>query len=231
MVTKQRAEHRGPQMVKNMKCTVETDVSKVRAATAIALAALLLTACTPGQGENMPSDPHIAGIVHVCTSCHGFEGRSISPTFPRLAGQQQDYLEAQLKAFRDHTRADPHAHTYMWGMAGRLSDADIAGIAGYFSSQQPVAGTPGDPALMAKGKAIFENGIPDRDVPACHVCHGERGEGNGIVPRLAGQHLDYIEEQLRNFASNARANAIMHFNAQNLSPQEIEELATYVRSL
>jgi cytochrome c553 len=231
MVTKQRAEHRGSHMVKNMKSTVETDGGKARAATAIAFAALLLTACTAGQGENMPSDPHIAGIVHVCTSCHGFEGRSISPTFPRLAGQQQDYLEAQLKAFRDHTRADPHAHTYMWGMAGRLSDADIAGIAAYFSSQKPVAGTPGDPTLMAEGKAIFENGIPDRDVPACHVCHGDHGQGNGIVPRLAGQHLDYIEEQLRNFASNARANAIMHFNSQNLTPQEIEELATYVRSL
>lgn len=218
-------------MVEKISLRVEAGFSNAHAAAAIALATLALTACTPGEGEKMPSDPHIAGIVHVCTSCHGFEGRSISPTFPRLAGQQKDYIKAQLTAFRDHTRADPHAHTYMWGMAARLTDSDIAGIASYFSSQKPVAGTPGDPALMAKGKEIFDNGIAKRDVPACHVCHGDQGQGNGIVPRLAGQHVQYIEEQLRNFASNARANAIMHFNSQNLSPQETKELATYVGSL
>ncbi len=202
-----------------------------RLAMVMALAAVTVAACALEQESNLPSDPHVAGLVHVCSSCHGFEGRSISPTFPRLAGQQEQYIEAQLHAFRDHTRADPHAHTYMWGMAARLTDSDIKGLATYFSSRQPVPGTPGDPTLMAAGKAIFDNGIESRSVPACQVCHGDKGQGADAVPRLAGQHPEYIEEQLTNFASNARANEIMHFNAQNLSPQEIKEIATYVGSL
>lgn len=201
------------------------------AASAVALVALTVAACTLVPEPQEPSDPHIAGLVHVCSSCHGLEGRSISPTFPRLAGQQEEYIEAQLKAFRDHTRADPHAHTYMWGMAARLSDSDIKGLAEYFSSRRPVPGSPGDPALMSAGKAIFDNGIEARDVPACQVCHGDHGQGAEAVPRLAGQHPEYIEEQLTNFASNARANEIMHFNSQNLTPQEIREIAAYVGSL
>jgi cytochrome c553 len=204
---------------------------KVRSVVALAFAALAMAACADVQEASGPSDPHIAGLVHVCSSCHGFEGRSISPTFPRLAAQQEEYIKTQLKAFHDHTRADPHAHTYMWGMAARLTDADIQGLAAYYSSRSAVPGTPGDPALMAAGKAIFDNGIDDRSVPACQVCHGDKGQGADAVPRLAGQHPEYIEEQLANFASNARANEIMHFNAQNLTPQEIKQIAAYVGSL
>jgi cytochrome c553 len=202
-----------------------------RSALAFGLVAIVAAACSSVQEEAGPSDPHIAGLVHVCSSCHGFEGRSISPTFPRLAGQREEYIEEQLTAFRDHTRADPHAHTYMWGMAARLTDSDIKGLATYYSSRAPVAGSPSDVALMAAGKTIFDNGIEARDVPACQVCHGEKGEGNDAIPRLAGQHPGYIAEQLANFASSARDNAIMHFNAQNLSPQEINQLAAYVGSL
>jgi cytochrome c553 len=173
----------------------------------------------------------IDGTVHVCTSCHGFGGRSISPTFPNLAGQQHDYIVAQLQAFRDHTRADPHAHTYMWGMAAHLSDAMIEGLAKYFSSQPPAAATPGDPALIAAGKKIFTDGISDRGVPACMSCHGDKAQGAGTIPRLADQHPGYIEEQLTNFASMARANEIMHMTSKDLKPEEIRALAAYVGSL
>src|SRR6516162_10008059 len=113
--------------------------------TALFLTALVVVAC--GGATQAPQaagepPPDIAGIVHVCSSCHGPGGHSISSTFPRLAGQQKDYLVAQLTAFRDHKRADPHAQTYMWGMAARLSDENIDGIATYYSSQAPVAGAP-----------------------------------------------------------------------------------------
>jgi len=195
------------------------------------IVALVAVACTAGPNDTLPSDAHVAGLVHVCSSCHGLEGRSVSPTFPRLNGQREDYLVEQLTAFREHTRADPHAHTYMWGMAARLTDADIKGLAAYYASRAPAAGSSGNSASMAAGKAIFDNGIEARDVPACQVCHGARGEGNEAIPRLAGQHPEYIREQLGNFASNARANEIMHFNSQNLTPQEIDELAAYVGSL
>jgi len=189
---------------------------------------LALAACSSGEPRG---DTVIQGTVHVCSSCHGLEGRSISPTFPRLAGQQHDYLVNQLRAFRDHTRADPHAHTYMWGMAATLSDATIDGLAAYYSSQTPAAGTPGDPALMAAGQKIFEDGIEAHDVPACWTCHGEKGEGVNNIPRLAGQHTAYIEEQLANFASMARANEVMHENSENLTPDEIRAVAAYFGSL
>lgn len=173
----------------------------------------------------------VAGTVHVCSSCHGPGGRSISSTFPRLAGQQKDYLAAQLKAFRDHTRADPHAKTYMWGMAARLSDQLIDGIAEYYSRQPPVAGTPDASQQAQAGRAIYNDGIPAQSVPACKSCHGDRDEGNSVIPRLAGQHAPYIERQLEAFASMARANEVMHENTKNLTPEQIRDLAAYLRTL
>ena len=126
----------------------------------------------------------------------------------------------QLKAFRDKSRADPHAHTYMWGMAAKLSDETIDGLAASYAAMPPAAGTPGDPAEMAAGEKIYPRGHPAAtEVPACIACHGEKAEGAGVIPRLAGQHRGYLERQLSAFASNARANEIMHENSKNLTPE------------
>lgn len=208
------------------------------AATCAALVAV--AACTGNQlpagkpGAAVASAPvtqdEVRGTVHVCSSCHGFEGRSISPTFPRLAGQQKDYLVAQLKAFRDRTRADPHAKTYMWGMAAHLSNAMIEGVATYFSTQPPVAGLPDASPEAAAGAKIYANGITSEKVPACAGCHGPKAAGLGPIPRLAGQHSDYIVRQLAAFASNARDNPIMHANAKGLTPEQINELAAFLRT-
>jgi cytochrome c553 len=194
----------------------------------VILPVVVLAACnnsTP-NGETV-----VEGTVHVCSSCHGLEGRSISPTFPNLAGQQHDYLVGQLQAFRDHTRADPHAHTYMWGMAAELSDPTIDGLAAYYAAQAPAPGTPGDPTSVVAGQAIFANGIASRGVPACMTCHGAKAEGLSAFPRLASQHPSYIEDQLVNFASQARANAIMHETSKDLTPAEMKQIAAYVGSL
>ncbi len=196
----------------------------------LALAALALAACNttapPLKGEGASSV--VAGTVHVCSSCHGPGGRSISSTFPRLAGQQKDYIEAQLKAFRDHTRADPHAKTYMWGMAARLSDPTIEAIAAYYATQTPVAGEPASSPEITAGKKIFTAGIPSQSVPACMACHGDKAQGNGPIPRLAGQHPAYLARQLEAFASNARANVIMHQNSKNLTAAQISEVTVYL---
>ena len=204
------------------------DRSGHRAGSAAILAAVLLVvaACTPTKEEGPPAS--VAGTEHVCSSCHGMGGKSFNSTFPRLAGQQREYLVTQLKAFRDHSRADPHAHTYMWGMAAHLTDETIEGLAAYYAAQPPVAGTPGDPVLMAAGATIFREGIPAQDVPACMACHGERAEGNGAFPRLAGQHDGYLERQLAAFASMARANEMMHENSKNLTQAQIGAVAAYL---
>ena len=176
-------------------------------------------------------EQQVKGNVHLCSSCHGITGRSVSPEFPILAAQQADYLEAQLHSFRDHSRADPHAHTYMWGMAAHLDDAAITGLARYFASQPAVPGRPVDEKTATAARAIFTEGIEAKGVPACAACHGDKAEGQGAVPRLAGQHRDYLADQLRLFRSNSRANETMHQNALNLTEPEIEALANYLSSL
>ena len=196
-----------------------------------AFVALAIAGCGGTAPESGSADLTAAGTVHVCSSCHGPDGRSISPTFPRLAGQQKDYIVAQLQAFRDKTRADPHAQTYMWGMAARLSDPTIDAIATYYSSQTPFAGAPSDSPQIVAGKKIFTEGIPSESVPACMACHGENAEGNGPIPRLAGQHQAYLARQLEAFASMARANEIMHENSKDLTPQQIIEVTAYLATL
>jgi cytochrome c553 len=165
-----------------------------------------------------------------CSACHGARGVSVAPTFPNLAGQQAPYLEAQLKAFRDRSRADPHAQAFMWGMAAQLTDATISEIAKFFAAQPPAPGRPADPAEVAAGKKIFEGGIEAQHVPACRTCHGEKAQGNGPFPRLAGQHRNYLERQLAAFISNARANEIMHENSKNLTALQISQLAAFLSS-
>ena len=198
---------------------------------AFGLVALTVAACSGAGPESASVDPTVAGTVHVCSSCHGPDGRSVSPTFPRLAGQQKDYIVAQLQAFRDKTRADPHAQTYMWGMAAQLSDQNIDAIAAYYSSQAPVAGAPSASPETVAGAKIYTEGIPSENVPACMSCHGEKAAGNGPIPRLAGQHQAYLARQLEAFASMARANEIMHENSKDLTAEQISEVTAYLATL
>src|SRR6202051_2536711 len=92
--------------------------------------------------------------IETCGTCHGVNGRSVSPTFPNLAAQQAPYIELQLKAFKDQSRADPDAQAYMWGMASQLSDATISGLAKYFSQQPAAEGKSGNAPLIAQGKTL-----------------------------------------------------------------------------
>ncbi len=167
-------------------------------------------------------------IRRECSACHGARGISVSPTFPNLAAQSAAYLEAQLKAFRDRSRADPHAQAFMWGMAAQLTDSTISGIAAYFASQPPSKGTAADPAEVAAGKTIYEDGIAAQQIPPCKSCHGPKAEGIGPFPRLAGQHRDYVEKQLEAFAVNLRANPIMHENSKNLTALQISQVAAFL---
>ena len=190
---------------------------------------LALAGCGPAHEEAAPKS--VAGTVHLCSSCHGFDGRSVSPTFPILAAQKAEYLEAQLHAFRDHSRADPHAHTYMWGMAAHLDDQTIAGVAAYFAGLPEAPPKPVNPATVDLAKRIFTEGVAEREVPPCGACHGDDAKGQGEFPRLASQHAGYLAEQLRHFRSNARSNETMHVNALNLTDAEIDALANYLSSM
>ncbi len=169
----------------------------------------------------------------VCASCHGHGGNSISPAFPRLAGQQEEYLKVQLRAFRDRTRGDPMAQAYMWGMSAQLNREMINGLARYYAVQKPAAGKPGNRELMQKGQAIFERGLPEAKVQACVECHGKNAEGNAGIPRIAGQHAEYLVKQLVLFKGQLRAEApavMMHGVSGPMSFDQIEAVAAYLAS-
>jgi len=168
--------------------------------------------------------------VGVCGTCHGARGVSEQPKFPRLAGQNANYLAAQLKSFRAQTRGDPDAIGYMWGMAAQLDDAMIAALADYYAKQTPVARPGRDAALITRGKDIYENGIAAQGVPACSSCHGADAHGIADFPRLAGQHAQYILKQLGSFQSNMRNIAVMHGVAQNLKLAEMQAVAAYLQA-
>jgi cytochrome c553 len=169
--------------------------------------------------------------VGVCGTCHGPDGNSTNPMFPRLAGQHADYLVRQLKSFKEETRGDPYAVAYMWGMASGLSDDTVDALAQYYAQQKTGPGRSHDPATLARGRDIFEHGLPSQGVPACALCHGPDALGNEQYPRLAGQHAEYILKQLGSFQSNMRKIAVMHGVAQNLRTPEMRAVADYLESL
>jgi cytochrome c553 len=193
---------------------------------AVVAGLVLMTALADAQEKAAPPDL----VRRVCSTCHGVGGISISPMFPHLAGQQAVYLETQLKAFRDRSRADPHAQAFMWGMAAQLTDAAITEIAAYYASQPPAPGKAAGREETTAGKKIFDEGIAAQQVPPCQSCHGPKAAGNGPFPRLAGQHRAYLERQLAAFISNARANEILHANAQNLTALQISQIAAFLSS-
>jgi cytochrome c553 len=206
--------------------------------TALALIAIagLESGCINLDRSRDIGNPNVSGrtlALQVCSSCHGVDGNSTSPAFPKLAGQQEDYLAAQLKFFRGHDRADPAGSEYMWGISRKLTDDQIKGLASYFSQQKNAPNIVGDAATAAAGKAIFENGIPDKEVTACAACHGATAGGNGTFPRLAGQHADYMMKQLHVLSETDQrpAGAMMKPLIHGLTPANMTAVTTYLQGL
>jgi len=191
-----------------------------------------------GGGHAHADEADVAAQMHaqkiamtVCGTCHGPDGNSTQPKFPRLAGQNANYLTAQLKAFRSQTRGDPDAIGYMWGMASELDDPTIAALAAYYAEQKPEPpASGGDAALVARGREIYGHGIASQNVPACSACHGPNAKGVQDFPRLAGQHAQYTLKQLASFQSNMRNVAVMHGVAQDLRLPEMRAVAAFLEA-
>jgi cytochrome c553 len=184
----------------------------------------------------VPPDPSTlnakALVSAACSKCHGVNGVSISPLFPILAAQLPGYIEAELKLFRIRGRSDPRARAFMWGISRGLTDEQIKGVAQYFSSQPPVKGSgSSNPALADKGKLMYENGAPERDIEACTVCHGHSGEGVNTQPRLAGQHRDYVVTEMWQYRSGLRENKVMQHVTEKMTDDEIAAVVDYVSTL
>jgi cytochrome c553 len=191
--------------------------------------ALLILSASPLQSVTDASGEWLA--MRVCAACHGRDGDSISPLFPRLAGQPAAYLEAQLKTFRDKTRADPPAMAYMWGMASQLDDATIKDIATYYASRAARATPTGPSASLTFGKEIYERGIAASLVPACGGCHGAAAQGNATAPRLAGQHPEYLVKQLAFFKTKLRGgDPVMVAACAQMTAEQMQAVALYASS-
>ncbi len=199
------------------------------------LAALLVITLAPlaALAEELPSDNDmIRRAVHVCSACHGEGGHGTTNlSFPRLAAQPADYVISQLKAFRDEKRSERDTRAYMWGVSALLDDSTIEQLGTYYSQQSPPAGIPGDSKLIAKGRAIFEDGLPAKNVRACKSCHGDGGEGVTVFPRLAGQTAPYVYGQLKVFSTRLRPHGpLMAAEVRGMSNEELKAVAEYVQS-
>jgi cytochrome c553 len=163
-----------------------------------------------------------------CSLCHGMEGESASPVFPRLAAQHPEYMAKQLKDFREGRRKGT-----MSEMAADLKDEEINGLANYFGGKPSKARRPSDVDLAGIGKYIYEKGNKYTGVAACASCHGPKAYGTVQLPRLAGQNVQYLETQLKEFNQRARTNdnAVMHSIASKLTELETVAVSSYIAGL
>ena len=202
-------------------------------ATAVALA----TGCANPERSRDLANPNVSATTlaqQVCSNCHGMTGSSISPNFPNLAGQIEPYVITQLNGFKSHSRSDPAGFEDMWGLSRGLTEDQIKGLAAYYAAQTPVRlPIEGDAAQREAGKLVFEQGVPDKGVPACQSCHGPEGLGMATFPRLAGQHADYVVKQLMVFqrTDERPEGSIMKTVAHELTTRNIDDVAAYVQSL
>lgn len=164
-----------------------------------------------------------------CFLCHGMQGEAASELFPRLSGQNADYVAKQLANFRSGERASDS----MRGMVDTLTPLDMRALGEYFSRQKAEPHVVSDSRLAAAGQRVYRQGGKAGEVVACYGCHGERALGSETLPRLAGQVAAYLETQLRRFGNRARTNdnAVMHAIAEKMTEPEIKAVAEYLSTL
>jgi cytochrome c553 len=202
----------------------------------LGLALTVVCGVAAGARERMvPATGSLEAKILYCKTCHGLQAqgyRGYLP-MPRLAGQQPQYLENQLRAFIERRRTNP----VMANVAHVLTPAMVSGLAAHFENLDPppIGGAPRH--SLAQGKEIFENGLPESNVPACSACHGAEGKGQNEIPRLAGQLYEYTVAQLsgwskvRGQGTAVDTSAIMAPTAHNLTHAQIEAVAAYMSTL
>lgn len=201
----------------------------------LAIAAIGTGCSTTNERSRNLADPAVSGktlALQVCSNCHGVDGNSVNPTFPKLAGQPVEYFLVEMKEFRNHHRADPAGFEYMWGLSKSLTDRQLDELAAYYGQQKQVADTSMDAKRESAGKIIFDHGLPAKNIPPCMACHGAEGAGNGKFPRIAGQHADYLAKQLTVFkrTDERPEGALMETIAHDLTVEDIENVSAYLSS-
>jgi cytochrome c553 len=172
----------------------------------------------------------------VCAACHAVDGNSTISANPKLAGQHYDYLVKQMKDFKaagDKPAARPNP--VMTGMVANLSEDQMKDLSAYFAAQKQSANTAKDKATIELGQKLYRAGDMSKGLAACASCHGPAGSGMPAqYPRIAGQHTEYIEAQLKAFRDGGRANdpnKMMRMVALKMTDAEIKAVSDYVAGL
>jgi cytochrome c553 len=190
-------------------------------------ALLLLLAALPLHAADLVKAEEI--VMGRCFICHGANGESSSPAFPRLAGQNAAYVVRQLGDYQSGKRKS----STMQPMVEGLSGADMQALGAWFEQQATQAHAVADPELADVGRFVYRRGNPFSGVAACATCHGQDAQGTATLPRLAGQHAQYTENQIKQFNRRERTNdnAVMHGIASQLSELETKAVAAYLSGL
>jgi len=149
---------------------------------------------------------------------------------PRLAGQRAQYIESQIRSYREHTRDNPFSKQYMWGAVAALGPHEARDLAIYFATLTPKAANDGDRNLAARGRTIYIEGIPEANIVSCYACHGPNAEGVRDIPRLGGLAYFYLKGRLEQWGQGYHSGieSPMPLVASHLGPDEIEALASYL---
>ena len=166
-----------------------------------------------------------------CVACHGVDGNSINPEWPKIAGQSPQYIYKQLQMFKNKQRVNP----LMSAQVAVLSEQDMHDIAAYYAAQPTSPGAT-EESLLELGQAIYRGGIPEEGVPACMSCHGPTGSGNPAAgfPRVSYQHANYVEQRLLNYRDGKETypgSEIMNGVVRRLSDEQIKAVSSYVQGL
>ena len=167
--------------------------------------------------------------TQVCAACHANDGSRGNATYPILQGQQPEYIVKQLTEFK----AGKRPGTVMKGFASALSEDDMRNVAAFYAGKSAKPGFAKSKDTVALGEKIYRGGLADKQVPACAGCHGPAGAGiPAQYPRLAGQHADYTEGQLKQFRDGTRANSAQMVGvAAKLNDREIKAVSDYIAGL
>ena len=169
-----------------------------------------------------------------CVACHGDNGISLNPVWPKLAGQNPKYLEAQLHEFKKGPGGKRN-NAVMYGIAMTLSDSDITNLSAYYASLKSSVGLVKDDYLEL-GRNIYRGGNMDIKMQACMSCHGPNGQGNyaAAIPMLSGQHSQYTYQQLKKFQASTRSNdynKMMRNIVHRMTDEEMKAVASYIEGL
>lgn len=169
-----------------------------------------------------------------CVACHGIDGNTATPLWPKIAGMSEGYLLKQLLEYKKGEQGNRFDPT-MYSIVEPLSERDLADLAAFYSTQVMTIGeVPAN--FVEQGQKIYRGGNLATGVPACSACHSPKGDGNylAMFPRLGGQNPDYVKDQLMKFKTLRRTNdpnGVMRDIAKKLTDQEMEAVAQYVQGL